>query len=80
MSENELAGATPLVSGASRGFGQGIATALSGAGVLAAASPGVPEPVLTPDQVGKVVTDLVTGDDDGQTAYMVTPAGLRPLP
>jgi NAD(P)-dependent dehydrogenase (short-subunit alcohol dehydrogenase family) len=32
MSENELAGVTALVTGASRGFGRGIATALSGAG------------------------------------------------
>jgi NAD(P)-dependent dehydrogenase (short-subunit alcohol dehydrogenase family) len=32
MSEHELAGATALVIGASRGFGRGIATALSGAG------------------------------------------------
>jgi hypothetical protein len=35
--------------------------------------------VLTPDQVGKTVIDLVTGEDDGQAAYLVTPAGLRPL-
>jgi NAD(P)-dependent dehydrogenase (short-subunit alcohol dehydrogenase family) len=32
MQEKELAGATALVTGASRGFGRGIATALSGAG------------------------------------------------
>ena len=32
MSDNELAGATALVTGASRGFGRGIATALSTAG------------------------------------------------
>ena len=32
MSGNEIAGATALVTGASRGFGRGIATALSGAG------------------------------------------------
>jgi NAD(P)-dependent dehydrogenase (short-subunit alcohol dehydrogenase family) len=32
MSEHELAGATALVTGASRGFGRGIATALSNAG------------------------------------------------
>ena len=32
MSENEIAGATALVTGASRGFGRGIASALSGAG------------------------------------------------
>ena len=49
-------------------------------GSVAAASPGAPGPVLTPDQVGKVVTELITGDDDGQAAYMVTPAGLSPLP
>ena len=32
MSDHELAGATALVTGASRGFGRGIATALNGAG------------------------------------------------
>jgi len=32
MSETEIGGATALVTGASRGFGRGIATALSGAG------------------------------------------------
>ena len=32
MSEHELAGATAVVTGASRGFGRGIATALSRAG------------------------------------------------
>jgi NAD(P)-dependent dehydrogenase (short-subunit alcohol dehydrogenase family) len=32
MSEHDLAGATALVTGASRGFGRGIATALCGAG------------------------------------------------
>jgi NAD(P)-dependent dehydrogenase (short-subunit alcohol dehydrogenase family) len=32
MSANEIAGSTALVTGASRGFGRGIATALSGAG------------------------------------------------
>jgi NADP-dependent 3-hydroxy acid dehydrogenase YdfG len=32
MSENEIAGATALVTGASRGFGRGIASVLSGAG------------------------------------------------
>ena len=32
MSDQELAGVTALVTGASRGFGRGVATALSGAG------------------------------------------------
>ncbi len=32
MSDREIVGATALVTGASRGFGRGIATALSGAG------------------------------------------------
>jgi NAD(P)-dependent dehydrogenase (short-subunit alcohol dehydrogenase family) len=32
MPDNEIAGATVLVTGASRGFGRGIAIALSGAG------------------------------------------------
>ena len=72
MAENELAGVTALVTGASRGFGQGIATALSGAGahvVGVARAPGPPEELRAQ-----------LGDDDGQAAYMVTPAGLSPLP
>ena len=35
-------------------------------------------PPLTPEQVGKSVTDLVTGNTD-QDAYLLTAAGLRPL-
>jgi NAD(P)-dependent dehydrogenase (short-subunit alcohol dehydrogenase family) len=36
--------------------------------------------VLTPEVVGQTVLDLVTGNADGQDAYLVTPVGLRPLP
>jgi NAD(P)-dependent dehydrogenase (short-subunit alcohol dehydrogenase family) len=35
---------------------------------------------LTPDQVGQAVIDLVTTDALDQNAYLVTAAGLRPLP
>jgi NAD(P)-dependent dehydrogenase (short-subunit alcohol dehydrogenase family) len=37
---------------------------------------------LTPEQVGKAIISLVTGDTPapGQDAYLLTPAGLRPLP
>jgi NAD(P)-dependent dehydrogenase (short-subunit alcohol dehydrogenase family) len=37
-------------------------------------------PPLTPEQVGQAITDLVTRPGDDQDAYMVTPAGLRPVP
>jgi NAD(P)-dependent dehydrogenase (short-subunit alcohol dehydrogenase family) len=37
-------------------------------------------PPLTTDQVGQAVTGLITSPGDDQNAYMVTPAGLRPLP
>jgi NAD(P)-dependent dehydrogenase (short-subunit alcohol dehydrogenase family) len=49
-------------------------------GTGAAASAGGAGPVLTPDQVGQAVTGLVTSDAYDQVAYLVTPAGLRPLP
>jgi NAD(P)-dependent dehydrogenase (short-subunit alcohol dehydrogenase family) len=35
---------------------------------------------LTPDQAGKAVTDLITGTDYDKDAYLLTGAGLRPLP
>jgi NAD(P)-dependent dehydrogenase (short-subunit alcohol dehydrogenase family) len=35
---------------------------------------------LTPEQVGQAIVGLVTGSGDDQDAYLVTPAGLRPLP
>jgi NAD(P)-dependent dehydrogenase (short-subunit alcohol dehydrogenase family) len=34
---------------------------------------------LTPEQAGKAVVDLVTGDAHDQDAYLLTAAGLRPL-
>lgn len=37
-------------------------------------------PALTPTQVGDAVTSLVTGAGPDQDAYLVTAAGLRPLP
>jgi NAD(P)-dependent dehydrogenase (short-subunit alcohol dehydrogenase family) len=37
-------------------------------------------PPLTPEQVGHAVTGLITGPADDQDAYLVTPAGLRPIP
>jgi hypothetical protein len=36
--------------------------------------------VLIPAQVGQAVTGLVTGPGPDQDAYLVTAAGLRPLP
>jgi NAD(P)-dependent dehydrogenase (short-subunit alcohol dehydrogenase family) len=35
---------------------------------------------LTPEQAGKAVVDLVTGPGPDQDAYLLTAAGLRPLP
>ena len=51
--------------------------ARAGAGAAARGGPGG---VLTPEQVGEVVTGLVTGPGPDQDAYLVTAAGLRPLP
>jgi NAD(P)-dependent dehydrogenase (short-subunit alcohol dehydrogenase family) len=45
-----------------------------------AAARGGPGGVLTPEQVGQTVTGLVTGPEPDQDAYLVTAAGLRPLP
>jgi hypothetical protein len=36
--------------------------------------------MLTPEHAGKAVTDLITGSDDKQDAYLLTAAGLAPLP
>jgi RNA polymerase sigma-70 factor (ECF subfamily) len=36
--------------------------------------------MLTPDHAGKAVTDLLTGPDYDQEAYLLTAAGLTPLP
>jgi hypothetical protein len=35
---------------------------------------------LTPEQAGQAVVDLVTDDAHDQDAYLLTTAGLRPLP
>lgn len=51
--------------------------ARDGAGAAARGGPGG---VLTPEQVGRAVTGLVTGPDPEQDAYLVTAAGPRPLP
>jgi hypothetical protein len=51
--------------------------AREGAGAAARGGPGG---VLTPEQVGQVVTGLITGPDPDQDAYLVTAAGPRPLP
>jgi NAD(P)-dependent dehydrogenase (short-subunit alcohol dehydrogenase family) len=39
-----------------------------------------PGPPLTPEQAGQAVTGLVTGPGPDQDAYLLTTAGLRPLP
>jgi NAD(P)-dependent dehydrogenase (short-subunit alcohol dehydrogenase family) len=51
--------------------------AREGAGAAARGGPGG---VLTPEQVGQAVIGLVTGAGPDQDAYLVTAAGLRPLP
>jgi NAD(P)-dependent dehydrogenase (short-subunit alcohol dehydrogenase family) len=51
--------------------------AREGAGAGARSGPGG---MLTPEQVGQAVSGLVTGPDPEQNAYLVTAAGLRPLP
>ena len=45
-----------------------------------AAARGGPGGTLTPEQVGEAVTGLVTGPGPEQNAYLITAAGLRPLP
>jgi NAD(P)-dependent dehydrogenase (short-subunit alcohol dehydrogenase family) len=51
--------------------------AREGAGAAARGGPGG---VLTPEQVGESVTGLVTGPGPEQDAYLITAAGVRPLP
>jgi NAD(P)-dependent dehydrogenase (short-subunit alcohol dehydrogenase family) len=51
--------------------------AREGAGAAARGGPGG---VLTPEQVGEAVIGLVTGPGPEQNAYLLTAAGLRPLP
>jgi NAD(P)-dependent dehydrogenase (short-subunit alcohol dehydrogenase family) len=41
---------------------------------------GDPGTALTPEQVGAAVIDVVTGPGYDQAAYLLAPAGLRPLP
>src|SRR5262250_2462125 len=45
----------------------------------AGAAPGTGGPALTPEQVGQAIVDL-TGPGYDQDAYLITAAGLRPLP
>ena len=52
-------------------------SAREGAGAGTRSGPGG---VLTPEQVGRAVTGLVTGPEPDQDAYLVTAAGPRPLP
>jgi NAD(P)-dependent dehydrogenase (short-subunit alcohol dehydrogenase family) len=89
MPGNEITGAAALVTGASRGFGRGIATALSkaGRGVRrrlrrrqgSDAAPSTGGPALTPEQAGQAIADLTDPSWD-QDAYLITAAGIRPLP
>ena len=45
----------------------------------AGGAPGTGGPALTPEQVGQAIVDL-TGPGYDQDAYLITTAGLRPLP
>ena len=91
MSEQEIARATALVTGASRGFGRGIATALSGAGahvVGVARDPGPLEELRA--QLGGSFTAVAADAADPVTAgalidkhrprVLVLNAGATPLP
>jgi hypothetical protein len=51
--------------------------ARQGAGAAARGGPG---PALTPQDAGKAVIDLVAGTAYDRDAYVLTSAGLRPLP
>jgi NAD(P)-dependent dehydrogenase (short-subunit alcohol dehydrogenase family) len=61
-------------------LGAVFATAYAAREDAGAAARGGPGGVLTPEHVGQAVTGLVTGADPDQDAYLVTAAGLRPLP
>jgi NAD(P)-dependent dehydrogenase (short-subunit alcohol dehydrogenase family) len=52
--------------------------ARQGAGPAAAATS--QGPVVTPELVGQTVLDLAVGKADEKNAYLLTPAGLRPVP
>src|SRR5215470_16155567 len=91
MSDNEIAGATALVTGASRGFGRGIATALSrqGAQVVGVARDRGPLDELRTELGGSftaVAADAADPDVAGKLidAYrpgvLVLNAGATPLP
>lgn len=91
MSDNEIAGATALVTGASRGFGRGIATALSGAGahVVGVARDRAPLEELRAQLGGSftvVAADaadpVVAGQliDAYRPSVLVLNAGATPLP
>ena len=60
-------GATFAAAYAARYAADGPATAATG-------------PVLTPDQAGQAVLDLLADRATGEDAYLLTAAGLRPLP
>ena len=91
MPENEITGATALVTGASRGFGRGIATALSQAGaqVIGVARDRVPLEELRAD-LGESFTavsadaadPMVAGEliDRYRPGVLVLNAGATPLP
>jgi NAD(P)-dependent dehydrogenase (short-subunit alcohol dehydrogenase family) len=91
MSTRDLTGTTALVTGASRGFGRGIATALAqaGANVIAVARDGKALEQLQ-EQVGEAVTPVVADVADPVVAgqliekyrprTLVLNAGAAPLP
>ena len=91
MSEHELAGTTALVTGASRGFGRGIATALSQAGaqVVGVARDGGALEALRAELGGSFTAvpadaadPIVAGEliDKYRPAILVLNAGATPLP
>ncbi len=90
MTALQLPGTTAVATGASRGFGRRIAIALAqaGANVVGVARDrtrleelrtlrGSP---LTPEQVGKAVIDLAAGSGHDHDSYLLTAAGLTPVP
>jgi len=91
MSDNELAGATALVTGAGRGFGRGIATALSSAGAQVVgvardraaleevrAALGESFTPVTADATDPIVAGQLT--DAYRPVILVLNAGATPLP
>ena len=71
MSAQGHAGTTAIVTGASRGFGRGIAAALTRAGVKRLGPP------LTPEQAGRSTAGITAGPDTPEPPIASPPKGCN---